>query len=113
MQAVHKKIKHKLSESVKQIDKIMMAKDSIVVKCGNKQEVEEISELISHQACINDAKTEIETINKPRIQIVGVELYGNDEDLESMEIDIKARNKIEEDEEINLIHKYLNNKTQL
>ena len=68
---VHNNIKQTLSKSNKQIDKVFIVKDKIIVKCENKSDVEEVHNIIK-ESSDKIVSAEIEKTKNPRIKIVGV-----------------------------------------
>ena len=60
-----------------------------------------------------NAEVEIKELKKPRIKVIGVDNEYREECNQDIEVVIKNRNEITEKMELNIVHKYINNKTSL
>ena len=111
IQKVQCTIKEALGKTKKQINKVLTVKDKIIVKCENKCDVEEVQKIIEDSS-ESEVTVEIEKRKCPRIKIVGIDDLSK-HSLSEIESDIRIRNTLQEDDKINVVHKYQNKKNNL
>lgn len=84
--------------------------NKIIISTTNTVNVDEFKEMLSSVTA--DAKIEQEEINKPRLKIVGAELFDKLESNTDIISDIRERNTFQESDQIDIVHKYLNDKNK-
>ncbi|KAJ8671776.1 hypothetical protein QAD02_003035 [Eretmocerus hayati] len=102
-QVLHKKTKCP-------IRKVKEVNNEVYIKCNNIKDVDEVSTILKSSEELN-IKVETEKMRLPRITVVGVDSCMINMTNENIEADICDRNGLNENQQIRVIHKYINKKT--
>lgn len=94
-----------------QINNLKLIKNKIIIKCKNKDDIEEIYNLIKGN--IQSGMTvEVQELKKPKLKISGIVLDIKELSYEDLKMELIKRNHWNDDADIKVLHKFWNKKYQ-
>ncbi|KAJ8666497.1 hypothetical protein QAD02_008159 [Eretmocerus hayati] len=91
------------------IRKVEDVNNKVYIKCDNLKDIDEVSSILINSEELN-VNVETEKIKLPRVNVVGVDPCMINTSNENIAADIRDRNGLHQNQQIKVIHKYMNKK---